>query len=163
MEAFASEATTEKFVYSTTLYQTPAIPNYSSFADRKRLSGPNLRMFFRIMARWKVSPRDMRLLLGGISSRCYKQLKARQKGRILNQDRLLRVIYIIGIDKALHILLDRKQADRWVQMPSKDRRFCGTMPLRYMIQRNIPAIWKLNRLLQARTAEKLAKSEVLHD
>jgi hypothetical protein len=37
------------------------------------------------------------------------------------------------------------------------------MPLRYMIQRNIPAIWKLNRLLQARTAEKLAKSEVLHD
>jgi hypothetical protein len=154
MEAFASEATTEKFVYPATLYQTPAIPDFSSFADRKRLSGSDLRMFFRIMARWKVGLKETRLLLGGISSRYYKQLKARQEGRILNQDQLLRVICIIGVDKALHILLDRKQADRWVKTPSKEKKFCGTTPLSNMIQRHIPAIWELSRLLETRAAEK---------
>jgi hypothetical protein len=78
-----------KYSYPIKPYKVPKIPNCSSFAERKRLSGPSLRRFFKIMKKWRVGPKDVRLLLGGITSQRFKQLSARPERRVLKQDQLL--------------------------------------------------------------------------
>lgn len=143
----------ERYLYPETLYKAPKIPDYSSFAERKRLSSPSLRRFFKIMKKWKVGPKDARLL-GGITSQRFKQLSANPEGRILNRDQLLRVTTIIAIDDSLHKLLPRRQADKWVQTPNRDWRFrSGRTPLSDMVDGGILTLWELCRLLEARASE----------
>lgn len=146
----------ESYTYPETLYKAPRIPDYSSFAERKRLSGPSLWRFFKIMKRWTVGPKDARLLLGEITSRRYQQLSAWPDGRILKQDQLLRVTTIIAIDDSLHKLLPRRQANKWVQTPSRDWRFRGRTPLGDMIDGGILTLWELRQQLEARAAESSA-------
>ena len=154
----------QRFVHPETRFSEPEISNYPALADRKRLSGPGLRRFFRIMEKWKVSARDARLLLGGISSRYYNQLKERQQGRILNQDRLLRVNCIIAIHKALHSLLPASQANQWAQKVNWEW-FHGATPLAYMIRWDILFVVDLRRrlekLAQQKKSENPAKADSL--
>lgn len=139
------------YSYPATLYQTPKIPDYSAFAERKRLSGPCLRQFFKIMEKWKVGPKEVQLLLGGITSKRFKQLSARPEGRILSQDQLLRVTSIIVINKSLHMLLSRRQADKWVQTPNRDS-MCRRTPLSYILDGGICSIWDLRQWLEKRVS-----------
>jgi hypothetical protein len=137
--------------YPTTNYQPPEIPDHSSIAERKRLSGPTLRRFFRIMQKWKVDPKDARLLLGGITSRRFQQLSTRPEGRILNQDQLLRATSVIAIDHALHKLLSRRQADQWAQAPNM--RFRGGTPLYNMIKDGPLTLWACRQSLEKLVSE----------
>jgi hypothetical protein len=121
----------EKSSYPASRYQPPNIPDYSSFAERRRLSGPALRQFFKIMLKWKLDTKDVRLLLGGITIRRLKQLSTRTEGRILNQDQLLRAASLIAIDRCLHKLLPRRQADNWARTPNRE--LAGGTPLFNMI------------------------------
>jgi hypothetical protein len=139
----------ERYSYPETLYKAPRIPDYSSFGERKRLSGPSLRGFFKIMKRWKVGPKDSRILLGGITSQRFKQLSEKSEGRILNRDQLLRVTTIITIDDLLRRLLLRSYADKWVQTPSQDGRFRGRTPLSDMLDGGILTLWAILRQLEA--------------
>jgi hypothetical protein len=66
--------TLQRYSYPETLDKAKKIPDYSSFTERKCLSGPSLRRFFRVMQKWKVGPKDARLLLGGITSQRFSQL-----------------------------------------------------------------------------------------
>lgn len=116
----------EELSYPTTRYQSPNVPDYSSIAERRRLTGPALRRFFKIMQSWKVDTKDARFLLGGITSQRFKQLATRPEGRILNQDQLLRATSVIAIDQSLHKLLPRRQADKWIRTP--DRQFWEGCP-----------------------------------
>jgi hypothetical protein len=120
-------------------------------ATRERLSGPGLKAFFNIMARWQVRDQDARVLLGGVTNGPYYQMK-RDPNRLLDADRLTRVSLLIGIFKALHILYSEKLADRWVQLPNSNRIFGGATPLDYMMRGGLPAIHTVRRLLDARRA-----------
>ncbi len=110
------------------------LPDLRSWKVRKEYTPSGVRVFFNIMERWNVSPEDTRLLLGGISNRYYRLLKARPQGRILSTDRMYRISYIIGIYKALHISFGDELADQFVQMPNTNWLFGGKSPLRYMIE-----------------------------
>ena len=92
------------------------------------------------MQKWKVDTKDVRFLLGGITSRRFRQLSTRPKGRILNQDQLLRATNVIAIDQSLHKLLPRRQADKWVQTPN--RQFCGGTPLCNMVGGGALTLWE---------------------
>lgn len=144
----------ERYSYPETLYEAPKIPDYSSFAKRKNLSSSNLRRYFMIMKRWKVEPKDARMLLGGITSQRFMQLSANSEGRILSQDQLLRVTIIIAIDSALHKLLSGGQANNWVKTQSGERRFRGRTPLGDMVDGGILTMWEIHRQLEALASER---------
>ena len=142
-------ALSHALVYPATLYSPPALPDLSHIDDRRRLSPAALRAFFNIMDRWQVRDEDARQLLGGVSNGAYYQLKQSPK-RMLEQDRLLRISYLVGIFKSLNILYGEQLADRWIQLANKNPIFTGRTPLAYMLQGGTPAMEIVRRLLDAR-------------
>lgn len=140
-----------KSSYPATRYQPPNIPDYASFAERRRLSGPTLRHFFKVMSKWELDTKDVRLLLGGITNRRLKQLSSRTEGRTLSQDQLLRATSLIAIDRCLHQLLSRRQADKWARTPN--RQLPGGTPLFNMIAGGLTVLWELRLSLETQVSE----------
>ena len=86
--------------------------------DRKALSGPALRTFFRIAERWGLSVDEQKTLLGVAASSTFYKWK-RDPQVTLPPDTLERISYILSIYKALQILLpDEQAADTWVRRPN---------------------------------------------
>jgi hypothetical protein len=141
--------TTRAFAYPATLYAPPALPDLSRLEERRRLSPAALRAFFNIVERWGVRDEDARQLLGGISNGKYYQLK-QDPHHVLEQDRLLRISYLIGIFKALNILYSPRLADAWVQLANANPMFNGRTPFSYIVQGGTPAMERVRSLLDAR-------------
>ena len=139
----------QAIAYPATMYAPPALPDLSRQDERRRLSPAALRAFFNIMERWEIRDEDARQLLGGISSGAYYELK-KKPNREQDQDRLLRISYLIGIFKALNILYGTRLADGWVQLANTNPLFTGRTPLAYMLQGGTPAMEIVRRLLDAR-------------
>jgi len=137
--------------YPATRYRLEAPPRLADRSERERLAGPALKAFFNIMARWKVSDGDARVLLGGVSNGPFYEMK-RKLDRVLDADRLTRVSYLIGIFKALRILHSTALADEWVHLPNQNPIFAGQTPLAYMMRGGLPAMHTVRRLLDARRA-----------
>jgi hypothetical protein len=136
--------------YPDTRYEPSPLVDLNSRAERQRLSASGLKGFFNIMERWHIRDEDARTLLGGVSNGAYYELKRAPAGKVLDADRLLRVSYLIGVFKALHILHSRALADQWVQLPNMNRLFAGETPLAYMLRGGVPALQTVRRLLDAR-------------
>lgn len=135
--------------YPSTRYDPSPLIDLSSKDEQKRLSSSAIKAFFNIMERWKVRDSDARALLGGVSNGPYYEMK-KGADRVLDEDKLLRISYLVGIFKALNILYSEKLADAWIQLPNKNRIFGGRKPLDYMIRGGQPAMQILRRLLDAR-------------
>jgi hypothetical protein len=135
--------------YPATLYAPPALPDLSRLEERRRLSPAALRAFFNIMEKWGIRDEDARQLLGGVSNGKYYQLKQNPQ-QVLEQDRLQRISYMIGIFKALNILYSTRLADQWIQLANTNPLFTGRTPLSYMLQGGTPAMEVVRRLLDAR-------------
>ena len=112
----------------------------SSKSVRQRLSPSALLAFFNIMKRWCVPADDARRLLGGFSKGLYFGLQKRPNGRVLDPDQLLRISYLIGIYKALHIIHSQPLADRWIQLPNTNSCFGGVTPLAHMLGGGVTAM-----------------------
>ena len=140
---------TAAYPHSRHLPPTPA--DLVDRGTRARLSGPALKAFFNMMARWQVRDQDARALLGGVTNGPYYELK-RSPDRVLDTDRLTRVSLLIGIFKALNILYSERLADAWIQLPNENRIFGGATPLEYMARGGVPAMLTVRRLLDARRA-----------
>jgi hypothetical protein len=138
--------------YPATRYTTPLPPppDFTSKAERERLSGPALKAFFNIMEHWQIRDEDARELLGGVSNGPYYQMKKKQQGRILSADELFRISYLIGIFKALNTLHGQPLADRWIRLPNSNRIFNGLAPLEYMKKGGQVAMEVVRELLEAR-------------
>ena len=135
--------------YPATRYEVAHLIDLSDRTERERLSSDAVRAFFNIMARWEIRDHDARRLLGGISNgTCY----ALKKGgnRALDEDKLRRISYLVGIFKALNILYSEELADRWMQLPNKNRIFGGITPHEYLMQGGLPAFATVRKLLDAR-------------
>ena len=127
----------------------PAVIDLGNSAERARLSGGVATAFFNIIETWKIRDADARALLGGVSNGGFYALKSGQ-GKTLDEDRLRRISYLIGIFKALNILHGQDLADRWMQLPNSNRIFGGSTPLAYLVRGGMPAFQTLRRLLDAR-------------
>ena len=139
----------KRLAYPATRYNPSPLVDLSARAERERLSESALKAFFNIAARWQIRDEDARALLGGVSNGPYYQMK-KNPDRVLDTDTLVRISYLIGIFKALHILHSEPLADEWVRLPNANRIFGGKSPLAYMRAGGLPAIEIVRRLLDAR-------------
>lgn len=137
--------------YPDTHYAPPVLPDLSRLDERRRLSPAAMKALFKIVDRWNVSDEDARQLLGGISNGSYYQLKASPGStKTLDQDRLERISYLIGIFKALNILYSQRLADQWMRLPNTNPIFAGRAPLEYILRGGQRAMDTVRRLLDAR-------------
>jgi len=130
-------------------YSWPAAVDLSRKDNQTRLSPAAIKGLLRIAEHWKLKDEDTRVLLGGISSGSFYSLKNRTK-KTLDQDQLTRVSLLVGIYKALNILVSDALADAWVALPNSNPIFNGASPLEYMKAGGIPAIVRVRQLLDAR-------------
>jgi Protein of unknown function (DUF2384) len=138
--------------YPETRYSAAVLPDLSRLEERRRLSAAALKALFNIVSHWKIRDEDARELLGGISNGAYYQLKKnpRTPGKSLDQDKLVRISYLIGIFKSLNILYSQRLADQWMRLPNSNPIFAGRTPLDYILRGGTPAMDMLRRLLDAR-------------
>jgi Protein of unknown function (DUF2384) len=114
-----------------------------------RLSGPALRTFFRICDAWKLSNDEARKLLGDPPRSTYFLWKKNADGQ-LGRDALERVSYLLGIYKALQILLpDPAAADAWVRKPNAAPLFGGKPALQRMLSGNVADLYVVRQYLDA--------------
>ena len=139
----------QPLAYPTTRYAPSPQIDLSDPAERARLSAPAITGFLNIMRTWNVRDEDARGLLGGLSSSSFYDLK-KHPDRVLDEDRLRRVSYLVGIFKALNILYGQELADRWMQLPNTNRILGGRTPLTYLLRGGLPAFETVRRLLDAR-------------
>ena len=117
--------------------------------DRKGLSGPALRTFFRIAERWSLSV-DEQMTLLGLSARSTFFKWKKSPNVMLPRDTLERISYIVGIYKALQILLpDDRAADEWVKRPNTAPLFGGRSALDRMMSGQVADLFLVRQYLDA--------------
>jgi hypothetical protein len=117
--------------------------------DRKALSAPALRTFFRIAELWGLSVDEQMTLLGVTSRSTFFKWK-RVQDVILPKDTLERISYILGIYKALQILLpDERAADAWIRKPNAAPLFGGQSALSRMLSGHVSDLYVVRQYLDA--------------
>lgn len=122
-----------------------AEPNTST----ANLGGPALRAFFNIAKAWGLSEQEQMKLLGLSSRSTLHSWKASRVSRV-SRDTLERISYLLGIFKAINILLpDPKRADAWMRAPNKAPLFGGRSALDRMTTGNIGDLYAVRQYLDA--------------
>jgi hypothetical protein len=120
----------------------------ASLPDREA-AGPALRAFFRIAQLWRLSVDEQIRLLGSPSRSTYFKWK-KEGARQLPRDTLERISYILGIYRALQILLpDPAAADAWVRKPNAAPLFAGRSALERMLSGNVADLYVVRKYLDA--------------
>jgi hypothetical protein len=118
-------------------------------AHQRNLSGPALRAFFSIASAWKLSAAQQRTLLGNPPSSTFFKWK-RGEGSSLPRDVLERISYVLGIYKALQILIpDSERADAWVTQPNAATLFGGRSALDRMLSGNVGDLYAVRQYVDA--------------
>jgi len=113
------------------------------------LAGPALRTYFRIAAAWRLRPEEARRLLGDPPRSTFFLWKRAGEGQ-LSRDTLERVSYVLGIYKALQILLPQQDAaDAWVRKPNAAPLFGGRSALERMLSGNVADLYVVRQYLDA--------------
>ena len=113
------------------------------------LSGPALRTFFRIADAWALTADESRRLLGDPPRSTYFLWK-KSGEQALSRDTLERISYILGIWKALQILIpDEAAADAWVRKPNTAPPFGGKPALERMLSGNVADLYVVRQFLDA--------------
>lgn len=115
--------------------------------ERKDLSGPALRTFFRIADAWSLSENDQMHLLG-LDKRSTFQSWKRGAVATIPKDALERISYILGIYKGLQILLP-KTSREWVHKPNQSPLFGGKSALERMVSGNVADLYVVRQYIDA--------------
>jgi len=117
--------------------------------NRKELSAPALRAFFRIAELWRLSVAEQMTLLGITARSTFFKWK-RDPNVELPKDTIERISYLLGIYKALQILLpDQRAADAWVRQPNLAPLFGGKSALERMLSGHVADLFVVRRYLDA--------------
>lgn len=117
--------------------------------DRKSLSGPALRTFFRIADLWGLSVDEQMTLLGVTARSTFFKWK-KDPNTALPKDTLERISYIFGVYKALQILLpDEKAADGWIRRSNTAPIFSGRSALDRMLSGQVADLFMVRQYLDA--------------
>jgi len=117
--------------------------------DRKALSSAALRAFYGLASLWKLSVAEQMTLLGISARSTYFQWK-KHPDTALPKDTLERISYLLGIYKALQILLpEAAAADAWVRQPNQAPLFGGRSALDRMLSGHVADLFEVRRYLDA--------------
>ena len=108
-----------------------------------------LQTYFAIADAWKLSSKEAMTLLGLRSRSTYHLWKSGKAGS-LSPDTLERVSYVLGIYKALQMLLPSDEAaDAWIRKPNDAPLFGGRSALDRMVSGNVADLYEVRRYLDA--------------
>jgi hypothetical protein len=108
-----------------------------------------LRAFCRIADLWHLSIAEQLTLLGLSSRSTYFKWRKEPQVR-LPRDTLERISYILGIYKALQLLLpDTRAADEWIRRPNEAAVFGGRSALDRMLSGNVADLYIVRQYLDA--------------
>lgn len=121
-----------------------------SFYDPRRVSSAALQGFFNISEHWGLTASQERILLGNPPESTFFKWKAERSARRLGRDVLDRISYLLGIYKALNILLPSQwAADEWVKRPNAAPLFHGQSALERMLGGGLVDLADVRRYLDA--------------
>ncbi|MBS0329597.1 MULTISPECIES: MbcA/ParS/Xre antitoxin family protein [unclassified Thiobacillus] len=115
------------------------------------LSAAGLRAFFNIARDWGLSTDEQMVLLGAPGRSTFFKWKSAPEAADLKRDTLERLSYLLGIYKALQILLPAvAAADAWVKKPNSAPLFGGRSALDRMLGGNVADLVAVRQYLDAR-------------
>jgi len=115
----------------------------------EQLGHAALTAFFNICDAWGLNTEDERVLLGAPPRSTFFKWKSNRTGS-LAADTLERISYVMGIYKALHILLPTTEAaDAWVRKPNTASMFAGKSALDRMRAGRVIDLADVRRYLDA--------------
>jgi len=114
------------------------------------LSAAGLRAFFNIARDWALSADEQIILLGSPGRSTFFKWKSAPESARLGRDTLERLSLILGIYKALQILLpEPKAADTWIRRPNAAPPFGGRPALGRLLAGNISDLVAVRQYLDA--------------
>lgn len=114
------------------------------------MSAAGIRAFVRIAQCWKLSVEEQLRLLGEPARSTYFAWRKNPQAAVLPRDTLERISNILGIYKALQILLpDENAADAWVRKPNAAAAMGGRTALEHMIAGNVSDLNRVRRYLDS--------------
>ena len=114
------------------------------------MGAAGLRAFGRIARAWKLSVDEQLLLLGAPARSTFFGWRKNPAAAVLPRDTLERLSNILGIYKALQIVLpDEAAADAWVRKPNAAPVFGGRSALEHMLAGNMSDLGRVRRYLDA--------------
>jgi hypothetical protein len=125
--------------------KTQAKPN------SRDMAAAGLRAFFNIARDWGLNTDAQMVLLGTPGRSTFFKWKSAPETADLKRDTLERLSYLLGIYKALQILLpDTAAADAWVKKPNSAPLFGGQSALERMLGGNVADLVAVRHYLDAR-------------
>jgi hypothetical protein len=132
--------------------QAQRIPTVSA-ASRPgiaEMSAAGLRAFFKIAESWTLSADEQIVLLGTPGRSTYFKWKQQPESARLGRDTLERLSLVLGIYKALQILLPQADiADGWIKRPNTAVPFGGKRALDRMLAGNVSDLIAVRQYLDA--------------
>ena len=128
------------------------LPDFRVECERLRLGPGAFIAYFNIAVQWRLTNKEALELLALGSGTSIEQLKLSPATQLYTEERLLRISYIIGIYKGLHICHGNDLANQWIKLQNRNQIFGGISPLEFMINGGLEAMCQVRRLIDARCA-----------
>ena len=120
----------------------------SDKSAKQEMARAGLCAFLNISKDWKLTT-DEQICLLGVPRSTFFKWREDMSGR-LSHDTLERLSYILGIYKALQILIpDTALADSWIKRPNDDPLFSGQSALTRMLSGNVSDLYVVRQYLDA--------------
>ena len=104
-----------------------------------------LRKFFAVSEEWGLNTTQQRALLGNPGKSTFFNWRDTPPNQ-LAEDRLARLSYLVGIDRALRDLFPPAAVTEWLHTPNANPMFNGEAPIQYM-QRGLVQLADVRRYL----------------
>jgi hypothetical protein len=108
-------------------------------ATRRSLTRSAVPALLTMFTDWGLTDQQASDLVGGVSLSTLRRWKKAPPDD-LGVDGLTRASYLLGIYRALHVILDAANADRWITMANSGPMFAGRAPLDVITRGGIPAM-----------------------
>ncbi len=138
--------------YLTTLNNSGhcVMDNELNNMDHQRVAAAALQGFFNITERWNLTAKQQRVLLGEPAESTFFKWKSTNSAKCLTSGTLERISYILGIHRALHILLPTEDAVfEWINKPNSAPLFSGETALSRMLSGRISDLHEVRRFLDS--------------
>lgn len=114
------------------------------------MSAAALRAFYNISRLWQLDANEQLTLLGKPARSTFFRWKKHPEAAHLGRDTLERISYLLGIYKALSILLPNpSNADAWIKKPNTAPLFGGRSALDRMLSGNVADLYVVRQYLDA--------------
>src|SRR5579863_6077347 len=119
-------------------------------AKLKALSPTAIRAFRDIAAHWRLAPIEQRVLLGVIPQSTFTKYMRDPDGASLSYDTLARISHIVGIFKAINVLIPNDRlADEWIVQPNVHPLFKGRSAKDVMLDGSLESLAAVRTYLDA--------------